>query len=142
MRQFTRVVVAYLAGVAIAASVYISEGDALKNVLYVLTLWLPISVVYGAVTIAVLRKLKAISALGILEVCGLCIALFPVFTGGWPTYWMRWDLAIFMISVQCVALSLSALIVFLINKRIKPNQSPDPTPAGVTPPAGQESRHP
>jgi hypothetical protein len=142
MRKLARFIAAYFVGVTIAASVYVSKGDSLQNVVHVLALWLPISVVYGAATIAVLRRLKAIGMLGILEVSGMCIALFPLFTGGWPTYWMRWDLGILMVSVQCVALSLSAVIVFLINKRIKPNQSTDPALSSGTPAAEQPARHP
>jgi hypothetical protein len=116
MKSLLRFVVGYAVGVLLVGSWLLSRGDAFESVARLLASWLPIAVVYGAIAATILRLNRLSRLLGMLELCGLCIGLFPLFSGLWPTYSMRWDLALIMVAVQCAALALAVGAVFLSNR--------------------------
>jgi hypothetical protein len=129
MKSLLRFVVGYAVGVLLVGSWLLSRGDAFESVARLLASWLPIAVVYGAIAATILRLNRLSRLLGMLELCGLCIGLFPLFSGLWPTYSMRWDLALIMIAVQCVALAATIIVMFAVSRLIgslrkSDNQSP------------------
>lgn len=107
-----------------------SRGDAVESVARLLVSWLPIAAVYCAVAAVVLRlnKHKLGRLFGMFELCGLCVGMFPLFSGLWPTYSMRWDLALIMVAVQCVALAATMLVVFFVNQLIGSLRKSDGNP--------------
>lgn len=116
MKAIIRFVVGYAVGVLLVASLSLSRGDAFESVVRLLAYWLPIGAVYCAVAAVVLQLNKIGRLFGMFEVCGLCVGLFPLFSGLWPTYWMRWDLALIMVAVQCVSLLATIIVVFFVNR--------------------------
>lgn len=118
MKTIIRFVIGYAVGVLLVASLLISRGDAFENVARLLASWLPIGAAYCAVAAVVLRLNKLGRLFGMFELCGLCVGLFPLFSGLWPTYSMRWDLALIMVVVQCIALLVTVVVVFFVNRLV------------------------
>jgi hypothetical protein len=130
MKALSRFFAGYAAGLLFMGSWLIWKGDSLESVARLLVLWLPITALYCAVTTVVLRSNKqTLGRLsGMFELCGLCVAAFPLVSGLWPTYMMRWDLALMMIAVQCVALAATMGVVVLVNQIIGSRLKSDGNP--------------
>ena len=128
MKAIVRFVIGYIVGALIVASILMARGDSLENTSRLLISWLPMVAAYGAVLVVALRLAKAAEWFGVFELCGMCVGLFPLISGLWPTYSMRWDLALIMVVVQCVALTATVFIAFfcrrLIRSKGKPNKGP------------------
>lgn len=118
MKTTIRFVVGYAVGVLLAGSSLISRGDGFESVSWLLASWLPIGVAYFVVAAAALLPSKLGRLFGMFELCGLCVGLFPLLSGWWPTYSMRWDLALIMVVVQCSALLVTVVFSFLINRLV------------------------
>jgi hypothetical protein len=116
MKTIIRFAIGYTIGALLVGSWLMSQGDALEGAARLLVSWLPIGAVYCALAVTVLRASKLHRMFGMLELSGLCVGLFPLFSGLWPTYSMRWDLALIMVAVQCAALALAVGAVFLSNR--------------------------
>lgn len=116
-KPIKRFATGYLVGALLVGIwMIIAKGDSLKNPPLLVLLWLPITAVYCALAIVLLRRLKLIHLAGILELCGVCVGLFPPFCGLWPTYAMRWDLALELLAFQWVVLSVVVLLRALFEK--------------------------
>lgn len=118
MKKLVRFAAGYVVGCLLTTAWVVSKGDPVENACWLLMWWLPIAAVYYAITIVVLRRLQIFGLIGMLELCGLCVGLFPLVSGLWPTYWMRWDLALIMVVVQCVALSATVFIAYFFHRLI------------------------
>tara|TARA_R110002094_G_scaffold62118_1_gene72524 strand:- start:288 stop:671 length:384 start_codon:yes stop_codon:yes gene_type:complete len=118
MKMMIRFWVGYLGGILLAVSWLVSRGDGFEAVMRALAAWLPVAAVYCAILAITLSLSKLGRLVGMLELCGLCVALLPLFSGFWPPYYMRWDVALIMIAVQCVALGVAVAVVFFVNRFI------------------------
>lgn len=115
-KSIFREICGYLVGAVAVGTVLLAKGDAVKNVLRLLGLWLPIVAAYGVAVVLLLKRMGLARMAGMLELCGACVGVMPLFCGLWPTYWMRWDLALIIVVVQWVALSLVVLLRVLFQK--------------------------
>jgi YD repeat-containing protein len=86
----------------------------------ILAQWIPVFIVYGVLIIVVLKRLKISELIGIVELCGFCVGLFPVppFGALWPNYAWRWDLALFYTAIQCAFLSAIIFLRWLFYKAL------------------------
>lgn len=125
MKSLVRLVVGYAVGVLLVGSWLVSQGDAIGTVTRLLVAWLPIAAAYAAIAATLVRFAKVSRLAGMFELCGLCIGLFPLFSGLWPTYSLRWDLAIFMVAIQFVALAATITGVFAVSRLIGSIGKPD-----------------
>lgn len=96
----------YCGGIAILAAILIAKGDAMSGLVRLVMLWLPIAASYAGIVLLVLKRVGLAQMPGMLELCGACIGAMPLFCGLWPTYWMRWDLALLMTEWQCAILTI------------------------------------
>jgi|SRR5580693_5754712 hypothetical protein len=109
----------YVVGALLLALILILSGAEVRNVIKVLMLWLPINAVYGLAIVLLLRRMGLAQMVGMSELCGVCIGVMPQFSGLWPTYWMRWDVALVMIAIQCIVLTVVVSICALLQKTVK-----------------------
>jgi len=109
----------YVVGAMVFALILILSGAEVRNVIKLLMLWLPINAVYGFAVVLLLRRIGLAQVVGMSELCGVCIAVMPQFSGLWPTYWMRWDVALVMIAIQCIVLTVVVSICALLQKTVK-----------------------
>jgi len=116
MKTIIRFAIGYAIGALLVGSWLMSQGDDLEGATRLLVSWLPIGAVYCAIAVIVLRASKLYRMVGMLELPGLCVGLFPLFSGLWPTYSMRWDLALIVVAVQCAASAVAVGAVFLVNR--------------------------
>jgi hypothetical protein len=128
MKTIIRFSIGYTIGALLVGSWLISQGDAVEGTTRLLVSWLPIGTVYGALVATALRAGKLYRMIGMLELSGLCVGLFPLFCGLWPTYSMHWELALIMVAVQCAALALAVGAVFLANRFVGSLRNPDGEP--------------
>jgi hypothetical protein len=84
------------------------------NVVRIAALWLPIALVYCVLTMFALKRCKMDRLSWSLEICGFCVGAFPVVSGLWPTYFMRLDLAVIFVAIQCSILGVAMLIRYFL----------------------------
>ena len=84
--------------------------DGIKSAFIAFGLWLPISIVYGAFFYFTLVFLKINNLFGMMELCGFCVGLFPLFFDLWPPYMWRLDLALHFCLIQFAVL---LLVIFI-----------------------------
>lgn len=108
----------YLIGAAGVGVDLIARGDGVKVVLKLLALWLPIGAVYLVASYFALSRMRLAMLGGMLELCGICIGVMPLLSGVWPTYWMRWNLALVIIAWQCSVLALAICGRWLLQRLI------------------------
>ena len=133
MKAIVRFAIGYSVGALIVASILMSRGDGFEGVGRLLISWLPMGAIYCAVAVVVLRLFKIGRLLGMFELCGSCVGLFPLISGLWPTYSMRWDLALIMVVVQCVVLSATIFAVHFVHHLIGSDKPDNPTGSGQPP---------
>jgi hypothetical protein len=66
--------------------VLVARDNFASNVLLILLQWLPIAFVYYIILLFILKNAKRVDLQGVLELCGACVATFPLASGLWPTY--------------------------------------------------------
>jgi hypothetical protein len=96
----------------------------IPNILWILVLWLPIALVYGILIITALKYINIARLTWSFEICGLCVGVFPLVSGMWPTYWFIFPAAIYLIGIQCSILTFAMLILYLMHRIMKRNSSP------------------
>src|SRR5262245_37197438 len=78
--------------------------ERLSNILRLLGLWILLFCPYLCFLLLTSTLLRALHFNGVPLACGIWIGIFPLISGLWPTYWWRWDLALFWMAVQCSSL--------------------------------------
>jgi hypothetical protein len=84
--------------------------------MFVLSLWAPIGMVYGLLIPMLFKWARVADLFGIMEICGVCVGSFPLYCGLWPTYWMRWDLALEITSIQWLSICTVLVVGVAIKK--------------------------
>jgi hypothetical protein len=116
LKAVYRLLYGYLAGAIAVAALSFCQGSDPKNIIRLLLLSLPIAALYGIAIILILGRIGKALSFGMMELSGVCIGLMPYFSGLWPIYWMRWDMALLMVAVQCTVLSLLIILWTLLLK--------------------------
>ena len=119
MKLVLRFILGDIVGNAIVGFLLYSKGDHPSSVFIGLSLWIPMSVVYGAATIVILKRLGVAHLTGMMEVCGLCVGLLPPFFGVWPPYMWIWSLAIPLVVMQCTCISFTAIIIWIVHRSLQ-----------------------
>jgi hypothetical protein len=114
MKLVLRFIIGDIIGNVIVGFFLSAHGDYLSSVCKGLSLWIPMSVVYGAATIIILKRLGIAQLTGMMEICGLGIGLFPPFFGLWPPYMWIWQLAVLLVVMQCVSISFIAFVIWIV----------------------------
>lgn len=115
-KTILKVLGGYIIGVVIVTLILTLSGDALRNVIKLLILWLPINAAYSFAIVLLLRQMGIAQMPWMFELCGTCIGAMPLFSGLWPIYWMRWDVALAMVVIQCLGLTLVVSFFALLQK--------------------------
>ena len=63
--------------------VLVARDNFASNVLLILLQWLPIAFVYYIILLFILKNAKRVDLQGVLELCGACVATFPLASGLW-----------------------------------------------------------
>jgi len=114
MKSSIKIFVGYIVGCILVAVALTLRGDDLITVGKLVALWLPIFIIYSLIALVALHRLKISLPGGVLELMGGCIGIFPLFSGLWPIYWMRWDIALIVITFHVTILTaVGALGLFL-----------------------------
>ena len=116
MKPILRFLIGNLLGDIAVGTVLVLKGSHFGGTCLVLSLWLPVTIVYAAVTAVALKRLGLLDLRGMMELCGLTVSTFPLFCGLWPTYMWVWDIAIFFMAIQCASLSTVVLARWLVFK--------------------------
>lgn len=106
----------YLVGGLVVLCTMLVFGDALVNAARLTLLWAPIAFAYGVLTVTMLRVINMARLTLSLAICGFCVGMFPLVSGLWPTYWMRFDLAIRICGLQLSILTAVMLLRYFVHR--------------------------
>ncbi len=103
-----RFAVGNVVGVAILLPLMGPLGIAtLRDACWLALLWLPISVFYCVVVVAVLRLTGVRDTRSLLPLLGFVVSFFPLVSGVWPTYWatLRFGTIIVVLHIMLLAIT-------------------------------------
>jgi hypothetical protein len=104
------------ASLMIGATMY--RGDHFGDVLWLMLLWLPVALAYGLIITAIFSRSGFANERKIPELSGVCIGSFPL-VFGWPPYWMRLDVALCSILIQCGSLAVVTFVTHAMGLAFK-----------------------
>ncbi len=115
--RMVRFCLGYLIGSLAVSCAICFMGESWTNLGRLLLLWLPITLAYGILPVSILRCIHVAEFAGSLEICGVCVAAFPLISGLWPTYWFRFDVAIRLAAIQCSILVIAMFIRYIVYRQ-------------------------
>lgn len=99
----------YLIGNFLVMITHILLGDEIYAILKVLLAWLPVSAIYATLAAILLTRLGLNTVLGMVELCGFWIGVFPLLFF-WPPYMCILELAVLCVLAQCVSVAVVVLL--------------------------------
>ena len=91
--------------VGVIAFLFVDIGH-LSAGLWIVMAWFPISWFYCIILLMASRLVGFLRIASIPYGAGFTVALFPLVSGGWPTYWAELRFAIRFVGVRLVVLSV------------------------------------
>jgi hypothetical protein len=98
---------------AVGCFMVLHDRAGIREVLLLVTLWLPVAAVYSVIILAASRRLLARCAPTLLLLLGCVVGLLPFF-GFWPPYFVRPAFLPLFLGIHLAAVAIAASAWFLV----------------------------